>query len=59
LTQVELAERIGHDHTWVSKRLAGHVSLSVDDLLEFADALDVPATEFFRLADFPTNPAAA
>lgn len=51
LTQVELAERLGHDHTWVSKRLSGRTAMTVDDLLEFADALDVSAVEFFRVAD--------
>lgn len=49
LTQAELADRVGHDHTWVSKRLSGKVALTVDDLLVFADALDVSTVEFFRV----------
>lgn len=48
LTQDELAAKIGVGQSWVSKRLTGKVSISVDDLESFALALGVPAAEFFR-----------
>lgn len=51
LTQSELAARVGHDQTWVSKRLSGKVPMTVEDLLDFADALGVRAADFLRLDD--------
>lgn len=48
INQSELAESLGVAQSWVSKRLAGKVTLSVGDLTEIAAALDVPAAEFFR-----------
>ena len=51
MSQVDVAAAMGVDHTWVGKRLSGKVQVSVDDLLAFADALDVAAIEFFRVAE--------
>lgn len=49
----ELADAMGHAPSWVSKRLGSGatVSLTVDDLVAFAEALDVPVVEFFRVAE--------
>lgn len=53
LNASELAARLGHDPSWVSKRVGAGatVALTVDDLTSMADALDVPIVEFFRVAD--------
>ena len=51
MTQRELGEAAGHDQTWVSKRLSGKVPMTIEDLLDLADALDVRAIDFFRLDD--------
>ena len=53
LTHAEVAERLGHPKSWVSKRIGAHpsVAITVNDLLAFADALDVAAIEFFRVAE--------
>lgn len=53
LNQSELAASIGEAQSWVSKRLAGKVSLTVEDLLRVAGALDVPVEAFFRLGEQP------
>ena len=49
LNQIELAQRLGHDQTGVSRRLSGKRTMTVDDLEAFGRALDVPAAEFFRV----------
>lgn len=51
MTQAELAKAVGHDQTWVSKRLSGKIPLDVEDVLALADALNVRAVDFFRLDD--------
>ena len=51
MTQAELGRAAGHDQTWISKRLSGKVPMTVEDLLDLAGALNVPAVEFFRLSD--------
>lgn len=48
MTQEALAGLVGHEQTWVSKRLTGRVAISIDDLEKFGKALGVPAAEFFR-----------
>lgn len=48
LNQGELAARIGVDQSWVSKRLSMKTTLTVEDLGLMADALGVPAAEFYR-----------
>lgn len=48
INQSELAAKLGVQQSWVSKRLAGKVALTVGDLAAVADVLDVPASEFFR-----------
>lgn len=48
INQSELADKLGVAQSWVSKRLAGKVAMSVSDLTAISDALDVPAAEFFR-----------
>lgn len=50
INQSELADKLGVQQSWVSKRLAGKVSLTVGDLTAISEALDVPAAEFFRVA---------
>jgi len=54
INQTELAAKIGVAQSWVSKRLAGTVALTVDDLGAIATALDVPAWEFLRPAPQPS-----
>ena len=51
LTQAELAARVGHDQTWLSKRLSGKIILDVEDVLALADALGIRAVDLFRLED--------
>ncbi len=53
LTHSQVAARMGHAPSWVSKRLGANptVPLLLDDLMSFADVLDVPTAEFFRRAD--------
>ena len=50
LNQSELAVKLGVAQSWVSKRLAGKVVLTVNDLGLISEALDVPVSEFFRPA---------
>ena len=53
LTHSELAARMGHAPSWVSKRLGATptVELTMSDLFAFAEALDVPASTFLRVED--------
>jgi len=51
MNQTDVAQKMGHDQTWVSRRLSGKRAMTVDDLEDFAKALDVPAAEFFRVRD--------
>jgi transcriptional regulator with XRE-family HTH domain len=48
LTQAELAARVGHDQTWLSKRLAGKVPMTVEDMLDLADALGIRAADLLQ-----------
>jgi len=50
INQSELADKLGVAQSWISKRLAGKVSLTVNDLGLISEALDVPVAEFFRPA---------
>lgn len=50
INQSELAAKLGVQQSWVSKRLAGKVALTVGDLTAISEALEVPAAEFFRVA---------
>jgi transcriptional regulator with XRE-family HTH domain len=50
VNQSELAVKLGVAQSWVSKRLAGKVVLTVNDLGLISEALDVPVGEFFRIA---------
>lgn len=50
VNQTELAAKLGVAQSWVSKRLAGKVALTVNDLGLISEALDVPVGEFFRPA---------
>lgn len=45
VSQVELAERLGNTQTFVSKCERGERRLDVVELVEFVEALDVPALE--------------
>lgn len=53
LTHSDLAARMGHAPSWVSKRIGAtpSVELTMSDLFAFADALDVPASTFLRVED--------
>jgi transcriptional regulator with XRE-family HTH domain len=42
VTGVSLAKQLGRSQQFVSRRLAGKVPLSVDDLAEFASAIGIP-----------------
>lgn len=45
IRQGELADRIGRSQVWVSRRLSGAREMSLTDLDEIAEALDVPAEQ--------------
>lgn len=47
ISQSELARRLGVSSPWVNKRLHGVVPMSVDDLFEIAEVLDVSPVTFF------------
>lgn len=63
LTVRELASKMSMPVASVSRRLQGEQSLTVEDLVKFARALDVPATQFLPegllLADDPEPTRAA
>lgn len=58
LTHSQLAQRLGHAPSWVSKRIGAtpSVELTVGDLVDIARALEVPAATFLRVED--GNPGA-
>jgi transcriptional regulator with XRE-family HTH domain len=58
LTQREVAARCGRSQPWVTYRLAGQRSCSVDDLGLLAKALGIPISKFLP-ADEPDSVAAA
>lgn len=43
-----VAERIGHEESWVRKRMRGRYAITLSDLEEIALALDVPPTFFIE-----------
>lgn len=45
LTQQQVAERMGEGQWWVSRRLTGDAQITVDDLVRFAAALQIPVTQ--------------
>lgn len=51
VTASELAVRLGHAPSWVSKRIGigASVPLSVDDVIAIAEALDVAPGMFFQV----------
>lgn len=53
MSAADVAARLGHAPSWVSKRVGvgATVALTVDDLVAFSEVLDVPVVEFFRLAE--------
>lgn len=48
LKQVAIANRIGEDESWLSRRLKGTVPLSVEDLVRISKALGVSPCAFFE-----------
>lgn len=42
ISRRQLAERMGRSHNWVSRKFNGTTPITVDDLQELADALNVP-----------------
>ena len=51
VSQRELAGKIGRAQEWVSRRLTGNVSLTLEELVQITDALGIPAARL--LADEP------
>jgi transcriptional regulator with XRE-family HTH domain len=45
ITQASLARKLGRRQQFISRRLSGRVVLTVDELGNFADALDVPLVD--------------
>lgn len=41
LTQGKMANRLGHNQQWVSRRLSGEVPMTLQDFLAVCGALDV------------------
>lgn len=37
-----VAKSLGRTQAWISRRLAGHVAFSIDELNEIADELSIP-----------------
>lgn len=54
LTQQQLADRLGEQQWWVSRRLTGLVPFEAAELVRVAEALGVPVTQFL-----PTEVAAS
>ncbi|MEN6560909.1 MAG: helix-turn-helix transcriptional regulator [Acidobacteriota bacterium] len=46
--QIDLAARMGKKGAWVSKIMAGRIKLRVDDVSEFARALEVSEDTLLR-----------
>jgi transcriptional regulator with XRE-family HTH domain len=51
VNQTELAQRLGHDQTWLSKRLKGRTTLSIDDLDQIARAIGVEMIDLMPLTE--------
>lgn len=45
ISRAELARMLGENEMWVGRRLNGQTSITTDDLLRFARALDIPAAD--------------
>jgi transcriptional regulator with XRE-family HTH domain len=52
ITQAELARRIGHNGPWLSGRIGttATVDLTIDEIAEIADALEIDASELLLAA---------
>lgn len=48
MTQEHLGELMGRKQPWVSKKLSGHIPLTLHDLKRFADALEVPVSRLLE-----------
>lgn len=57
MNQALLGEAIGHDQTWVSKRLGGRTAISLDDLAVIANALGVDPVLLLPRKDSNLQPA--
>lgn len=55
MSAAQLAARVGHAPSWVSKRVGtgATVLLTIDDLYEIGDALDVPPIAFIEPPALP------
>jgi len=45
MTNKELGRLLGENEMWVGRRVNGHVPITVNELLRFARALDLPAAD--------------
>lgn len=50
LNQLQVTALLGHDGTWLSKRLSGVVKMTLDDLAELAPVLHVTPVELLGAA---------
>lgn len=46
-----LAEQTGRSEVWASRHLRNAAEWSVDDLMDIADALDIPATQLLPVRE--------
>lgn len=58
ISQREASRRTGIPLTTLSRRLAGHSPLQLDELAALADLLDLSLVDLVSGADLETNPAA-
>lgn len=50
LTQTALAELVGENQAWLSRRLSGGTPIDLGDLTRIADALGVPISDLIAAA---------
>lgn len=55
MTRQDLAKALGKSPMWITRRLAGTVEPSIDDLVRIADALQIDPSVLFQAAASPTT----
>ena len=56
VSQTTLAETLGHNQTYVSYRLTGKKSLTLDEVEEIADVLRIPVDRLFAFGEQAMTP---
>jgi transcriptional regulator with XRE-family HTH domain len=55
VSHADVAAKLGVSRPWLSRRLSGDTSMSVDDVAKIAEALGVPLAQFTAPIDNHTN----